>query len=215
MSLILLFRQSPRRTPVQAPSATPLESSIIQRVAVLCIPVLLVGTLLIFVLVRNTSSNIERCFRSRLAVLSPHLSDREVRDLAASWILMRTRDDFDAINGRLKGYAARFNIVPLTKSLEQNQQGRPRYLEAYRRHNSDDDKRSQRHTFQTRPRPRSLPRGSSALLAAARGRAGSWTEWRGALARVSGLRGEDGLCRPRALSRGKRATFFLTGHRLR
>ena len=72
--------------------------------------------------IRDTSSSIERCFRYRLAVLSPHLSDLESKELSASWTLMLSRADYDAIRGRLKQYAEKYNVVPVIKSLETTQQ---------------------------------------------------------------------------------------------
>jgi hypothetical protein len=89
---------------------------------------LIIPTLLLYVILRDTSSSIERCFHTRLVVLSPHLSDHEQKELAASWMLMRSRADYDAIKGRLKEYAEKYNVVPVIKSLEETQQAQRRCI---------------------------------------------------------------------------------------
>ena len=80
--------------------------------------------LLAFSLIRDTSADLAHCFHFRVTVLAPHLSDRETKELSASWTLMRSRADYDAIRGRLKEYAEKYNVVPVIKSLEATQQGR-------------------------------------------------------------------------------------------
>jgi hypothetical protein len=89
---------------------------------------LIVPILVLFATLRDTSSSIERCFHTRLVILSPHLSDHEQKELAASWMLMRSRADYDAIKGRLKEYAEKYNVVPVIKSLEATQQGQRRCI---------------------------------------------------------------------------------------
>jgi len=89
---------------------------------------LILASLLFLFLLRDASSSIERCFRYRLTVLSPHLSDRESKELAASFTLMQSRADYDAIRGRLKEYAEKYNVVPVIKSLEGNEKGQRRCI---------------------------------------------------------------------------------------
>lgn len=75
-------------------------------------------------LIRTTSVTVERCFLSRIAVLAPYLSGRELKDLTARWALVHDQAAFDAINLELRQYALRHNIQPLLKSLEGKPQGR-------------------------------------------------------------------------------------------
>jgi hypothetical protein len=81
-----------------------------------------------FSLLRDTSSSIERCFHYRLTVLSPYLSDRESKDLAASFTLMRGQPDYEVIRGRLREYAEKYNVTPVLKSLEATRQGQRRCI---------------------------------------------------------------------------------------
>jgi hypothetical protein len=79
----------------------------------------LVGILVVGVgMIRNTSAAIERCFRTRLAVLSPSITDREAKELVAAWTMMHGRADYEAINQSFRERARTHNIVPLLKSLD-------------------------------------------------------------------------------------------------
>ena len=67
---------------------------------------------------RGTSATIERCFRTRLAILAPYISDREVKDAVAAWTMMQSRADYEAINRSLRAQAEKYNVLPVIKSLD-------------------------------------------------------------------------------------------------
>jgi hypothetical protein len=119
--LAILLRSGVRHTPKQPNAATEQQTKRPDPILVFLFVIFLAAPLLI-AMVRDTSSSIERCFRYRLTVLSPYLSERESKELAASFTLMRGRADFNAIRGRLKEYAEKYKVVPVIKSLEMNQQ---------------------------------------------------------------------------------------------
>jgi len=106
------------RAPGRSHDKWPPPSSVIPFV------VIIGAALLVFALIRDTSADLAHCFHFRVTVLAPHLSDRESKELAASWTLMQSRADYDAIRGRLKEYAEKYNVVPVIKSLEATQQRR-------------------------------------------------------------------------------------------
>jgi ABC-type lipoprotein release transport system permease subunit len=120
--VLAILLPSRRRTP-ETPNpgvGTAAQRKNVELAVILCFSIFIAFSLFFFVLVRGASSGVERCFRYRLAVLSPHLSERETKELAANWTLMRRRADFDAINGRLREYAGKYNVVPVIKSFEKN-----------------------------------------------------------------------------------------------
>jgi hypothetical protein len=71
-----------------------------------------------------TSRAMERCFHSQLAVLSPHLSDLEAKELVAMWTLMRNHSDFETVNRQIAEHARKYNVAPVLRSLEGNPKGR-------------------------------------------------------------------------------------------
>ena len=125
--LMILFLSAGKTLDRAAPAAAP-EKKSFSLAFFFCSWFLILATLLFFFLLRDTSSSIERCFRYRLTVLSPHLSDRESKELAASFTLMRSSADYDAIRGRLREYAEKYNVVPVIKSLEAPRQGQRRCI---------------------------------------------------------------------------------------
>lgn len=69
------------------------------------------------VIVRAASDGIDRCFRARLAVVAPQITDQESKELVARWNLMRTRADFEAIADTLGEKAQKHNVGPVIRSL--------------------------------------------------------------------------------------------------
>jgi hypothetical protein len=72
---------------------------------------------------RNTSATIERCFKTRLAILAPHISDREAKEAVAAWTMMQGRADYEAINRSLREQAQKHNVLPVIKSLDGPERG--------------------------------------------------------------------------------------------
>jgi hypothetical protein len=74
--------------------------------------------------VSETASSLDLCFRSRVTVLSPYLSDRESKELLASRVTMKNRADFEAITTRLEEYARKHDVSPVVESLKRNNPAR-------------------------------------------------------------------------------------------
>jgi hypothetical protein len=87
------------------------------RLAMLPFVLLITLMSLFLVVVRATSNGIDRCFRARLAVLAPHITDHEAKELVARWTLVRTRADFEAIADTLGEKAHEHNVTAVLKSL--------------------------------------------------------------------------------------------------
>jgi hypothetical protein len=62
---------------------------------------------------RGSSAYLEDCFHAHIAVLSPHLSDLEIKTLVASWTTMHSRADYDAILRRLILYETEYKVAPI------------------------------------------------------------------------------------------------------
>jgi hypothetical protein len=76
-------------------------------VSSLSVPLLFLGSL------RSSSATLSQCFHLSVTVLAPHITDQEVKQLNASWALMRTRSDFDAINKTMVEQARKYNVTAL------------------------------------------------------------------------------------------------------
>lgn len=69
------------------------------------------------------SGKVSDSFNSSLAVLSPHLSEQEEEELLASWVLMESSSDFDAIRLKIENYAEQYDVT-LPSNLFQKTQKR-------------------------------------------------------------------------------------------
>ena len=67
--------------------------------------------LLAFTTLLFASGKMSDSFNSRLVVLSPQISEQEEEELLASWVLMESSSDFDAIRSKMESYAEQYDVT--------------------------------------------------------------------------------------------------------
>lgn len=90
-------------------------SKIAKSIYAICI-VLLLPTVIFLLLTVFADLQLNTSFNQRLTVLSPKLTDQEIKEFRASWASMGNRTDFENLNGMLESTAKKYS-VKLPKQL--------------------------------------------------------------------------------------------------